>query len=119
MISDERKMARTAETAEAESMLAFSMAAPDEVRSTLGMRANRVAGGVVCTMERDPMSGFWSRALGHGFDRPLNSDVLDEILENFREGGVAVGLVQTSPSRTRRTGRTCSHPGASPPGEPG
>lgn len=97
MISDEGAMARTAETAEAEFMLALSEAAPEEVRATLGMRAGRVAGGIVCTMEHDPMGGFWSKALGHGFDRPIDGDVLDEILEAFREGGIAVGAVQTSP----------------------
>jgi GNAT superfamily N-acetyltransferase len=97
LTSDERTMAQIAESAEAEFMLALYNAAPEHVKSSLGMKASRVAGGVVCTMEHDPTGGVWSRALGHGFDRPLDNDVLDEILRAFREGRVASGVVQPSP----------------------
>lgn len=97
MTPDRHDMAQIAESAEAECMFALSHAATAQVRAGLGMSASRVAGGVVCTMRLARSGGFWSKALGHGFDRPLNDEALEQILDAFRGGGVAVGAVQCSP----------------------
>ncbi|MEA2461573.1 MAG: hypothetical protein QOH90_1750, partial [Actinomycetota bacterium] len=79
-MTDLAERARLAERAEAEFVLSMAQAAPEDARKELGMRDARISDGIVIAMEHDPTGGFWNRALGFGFDRPFERDVLHDVI---------------------------------------
>ncbi|MBT0771642.1 hypothetical protein KIH74_22070 [Kineosporia sp. J2-2] len=78
------------ESAEAEFMYQYALAAPE----TLGVSARRLAGGVVMHMRNDPMS-YWSKALG--FDQDVTPGLLDEILGFYAGCGATSAVLQFTP----------------------
>lgn len=94
---DEREAMRAAEMAEAACLEAMYAGATQSVSDELGMSHRRIGGGAVCLMARDPLHGFWNRAIGLGVDEPLTEDVVDEVLEFAREGGAPLLVVPVAP----------------------
>jgi GNAT superfamily N-acetyltransferase len=88
---------RVAEPAEAGYMEAMGVSAPPEVRAALGMAHDRVGGGVVLVMTRDPTGGYWSKALGFGVEEPFTADVVHEVLEVYRAHDAPVATLQVAP----------------------
>jgi hypothetical protein len=86
-----------AEGAEAEFMYRYESSAPPSVRAELGIATTRIGGGVALSMREDPMS-FWSKALGFGFDEPITSELVDRVLNFYREEGRQGAALQLAPS---------------------
>lgn len=96
-MTDALERAGLAEAAEAEFVLSMAQSAPADVRSELGMRETRLAGGVLTAMRQDPTGGFWNRALGFGFNEPFDSAALAEVLAFYRDMGAPAATLQLSP----------------------
>ncbi|GAA4724108.1 hypothetical protein GCM10025782_22620 [Pedococcus ginsenosidimutans] len=86
-----------AETAEAEFMFALESGAPSEVKKALGISTTRVAGGVALAMRDDPAGGYWNKALGLGVTEPVTAQVLDTVLDFYRDSGSGVACIQVAP----------------------
>jgi GNAT superfamily N-acetyltransferase len=91
LITDIR--AALAEGSEAEALYDFETGAPAAVRSSLGITAVRLGGGVVLSVREDP-TDFWSKALGFGFEEPVTADLVREICDFYREQGTSAANVQ-------------------------
>ena len=87
-----------AETAEAEFMLALHDGAPAEARTTLGMRSERVAGGVAVVMAGDPTGGYWNKALGFGVTEPVTEDLVTHLVDLYASAGAPALCLQLAPS---------------------
>jgi len=68
-------------------------AATDEDRERLGLRARDVAGGFVMAADRED-SLLQNRALGLGLEESLSDDVVQEVVDHYRDGppGFAINL---------------------------
>lgn len=112
-----------AEAIEAEFLFQFETGAPAATRDELGINTTRIGGGVVLSMRDDP-TGFWSKALGFGFDQPVTADLIAEVIEFFRANRDPRATIQIAPSALpanwdeiaakhdlRPTGRTRKHVG--------
>ena len=84
------------ERSEAEAMHLWLSGLPEPQRSTLRTSAVRLAGGVVCTMANDPVN-YWSKALGFGFESPVDARLVREVVEVFRARGVREATIQIAP----------------------
>ncbi|MEU7745436.1 hypothetical protein [Nonomuraea sp. NPDC049158] len=80
-----------AELAEAEMMYQLESAAPAAARDAQGVECVRLAGGVVPAMRDDP-TGYWSKALGFGFDEPVTEKLIGEICEFYRSRSVPAAV---------------------------
>ncbi|MFI5735360.1 GNAT family N-acetyltransferase [Kribbella sp. NPDC051587] len=58
---------------------------PRAVVQSLGISGQRIGKGVVVVLSNDSID-FWSRAYGFGFDRPIDSALIGEILDVARAG---------------------------------
>ncbi|GIF23660.1 GNAT superfamily N-acetyltransferase [Actinoplanes tereljensis] len=81
-------------TIEADFMYDYETRMPEAARDRLGVRSARIGRGVALAMVHDP-STYWSKALGFGFD--LAPEVLDEVLEFYRESGAERAVIQLTP----------------------
>jgi GNAT superfamily N-acetyltransferase len=70
------------ERAEGEMIWALTQSTP-QVLAALGISGQRIGKGVVVVMSNDSID-YWSRASGFGFDRPIDSALIGEILETAR-----------------------------------
>jgi len=85
------------EQVEAEWMYRVEGGAPAHVRAALGMSSTRLGGGVVLGMRHDP-TGYWNKALGFGFEAPVDSDLVGQICEFYRSLGAPSAVLQFAPS---------------------
>ncbi|WP_256069843.1 MULTISPECIES: GNAT family N-acetyltransferase [unclassified Streptomyces] len=56
-----------------------------------------MGGGVAVSMRRDP-TGFWSKALGMGFDEPVTADLIEEVCAFYRAQETPSAVLQLAPS---------------------
>jgi GNAT superfamily N-acetyltransferase len=94
---DERKLSELAERVEAEYMAAMFELAPAEVREALGMEYVRVGGGVATAMANDPTGAFWSRAVGFGWSRPIDDEMVELVRSLNLRHRVGQAWFQVSP----------------------
>ncbi|MEU8183653.1 hypothetical protein AB0B85_09755 [Micromonospora sp. NPDC049044] len=87
-----------AELAEAEFMFRYESGAPADVRDALGIRTARMGGGVVLSMRHDP-TGYWSKALGFGFDEPVTGELIAQVCDFYRAEGTPKAVIQIAPDR--------------------
>lgn len=87
-----------AETAEAEFMLALHDGAPTEAKAALGMRSERVAGGVAVVMAGDPTGGYWNKALGFGVTEPVTEDLVAHLVDLYATAGAPAMCLQVAPA---------------------
>lgn len=87
-----------AETAEAEFMIALHDSAPTEAKAALGMRSERVAGGVAVVMAGDPTGGYWNKALGFGVTEPVSEDLVAHLVDLYASAGAPALCLQVAPS---------------------
>ncbi|MFB6720733.1 GNAT family N-acetyltransferase [Kribbella sp. NPDC056345] len=73
------------ERAEGEMMWALTQTPPGVVEA-LGISGHRIGKGIVVVVSNDSID-YWSRASGFGFDRPIDSALIGEILEVARAAG--------------------------------
>ena len=85
------------ERVEAEWMYRVQRNAPEEVGAALGMASIRLDGGVVTAMRCDPTS-YWSKALGFGFDGPVDHALVSKIAEFYLDHAVPSAVLQFAPS---------------------
>ena len=90
------QLSELVERSEAEALFLWLSGLPEPQRTTLGTSAVRLAGGVVCSMANDPVS-YWSKALGFGFESPVDGDLVRSVVGVFRERGVAGATIQIAP----------------------
>jgi GNAT superfamily N-acetyltransferase len=87
----------TAELSEAEAHFDVVVGAPEHVRAALGIAGVRVGGGVAVSIRRDP-TGFWSKALGFGFDTPVTAELVEEVRDFYRAQQLPIATLQLAPS---------------------
>lgn len=90
-------LTRLQETTEAEFMHAYETATSAETQARLGTTWRRLGGGVALAMRNDP-TGYWSKALGLGFDGPVTRELVDDVLDFYRSADVASATLQLAPS---------------------
>jgi len=76
------------ERAEGEMIWTLTQSPPDVV-TALGISGQRIGDGVAVVVSNDSVD-FWSRAHGFGFDRPIDSGLIGEVLEVARAGQAGV-----------------------------
>jgi GNAT superfamily N-acetyltransferase len=84
------------EQAEAETYADFEAAAPAATRAVLGTRQLRIGGGIALAMPHDP-SGFWSKTLGLGFSEPVTAELLERVIDFYREQGMSAMTLPLAP----------------------
>lgn len=90
------ELTRLVELAEVNAMHAMYAAAPSAIAHSLGLRAVRV--GSACAMMAQRLDMFlFNRLLGLGADEPATERVLDSLLDEFRQAGVAKFGIPLSP----------------------
>ncbi|MFE3269618.1 alpha/beta fold hydrolase [Streptomyces sp. NPDC059215] len=85
------------EKTEAEEMYEYEAGVAEPARSTWGLAATRLGGGVVLAMRDDP-SNYWNKALGFGFDEPVTLDLMEQVIAFYRERDVPRATIQLAPS---------------------
>jgi GNAT superfamily N-acetyltransferase len=85
------------EHTEADYFRRFLAGASDAARAELGISTTLVGGGAATAMRSDP-SGYWSKAIGLGFDVAIDSAVVAEVIGFFRAAGRDSGLIALAPS---------------------
>ena len=83
-----------AERVEAEMMYQYMSQASDEAKRGFGIETTRIEGGVVVSARLDPYE-YWSRALG--FTEPISRDLVDSVIEFYREQSTPTALLQFAP----------------------
>jgi GNAT superfamily N-acetyltransferase len=95
-MSEERFFAE-AERVEAEFMHAYVSSAAQPVTSELGIATVRIGGGVALSMRHD-LTGYWSKALGFGFDEPVTEELIERVLAFYRAERTPGAVLQIAPS---------------------
>ncbi|MEU6341579.1 GNAT family N-acetyltransferase [Streptomyces sp. NPDC046977] len=86
-----------AEQSEAEALFRFETAAPEPIRTALGLNATRIGGGVVLSMRNDP-TRYWSKALGFGVTGPVTAGLIREVCDFYRAEGTPQAVLQIAPA---------------------
>jgi GNAT superfamily N-acetyltransferase len=116
-ITSEDFSAARAELVEAEFMYQYVSSMPAGPGAVLGCATARIGGGVALSIRDDP-TGYWSKALGLGFDEPVTGELIDRILDFYRQQGDRTAVLQIAPSALPpdweqiRTGRDLQPSGA-------
>ena len=84
-----------AERTEAIAMERFNAETDPETRAALGMETRRIGTGVLTLVHRDPMGGFWNKALG--FTEPVTDELLAEVVHAVELSAVAALAIQVQP----------------------
>src|SRR6476620_7081692 len=84
-----------AERTEAIAMERFNAETDPGTRRLLGMDVRHVGTGALTFVHRDPMGGYWNKALG--FTEPLTDDRLAEVVHAAQLSGVPALAVQVQP----------------------
>ncbi|KRF45013.1 GCN5 family acetyltransferase [Terrabacter sp. Soil811] len=87
-----------AETAEAEFMIALHDGAPAEAKAALGMRSERLAGGVAVVTANDPTGGYWNKALGFGVTEPVTDSLVAHLVDLYASAGAPALCLQVAPA---------------------
>jgi hypothetical protein len=103
-----------AEGAEAEFMYQYVSMAPPSVRSKLAVDTTRIGGGVVLSLRND-VTGYWSKALGFGFDEPVTHDLIASVVEYHRTRTTLGAVIQIAPPCCLGTGKPSVEPSLSSP----
>ncbi|MET8157690.1 GNAT family N-acetyltransferase [Sphaerisporangium sp. NPDC005289] len=85
------------EAAEAEFMYQYEVGTPADASATLHVATARIGGGVVLSMRGD-RSGYWSKALGFGFEEPVTDELIGRVLDFYRGEGAGRAVLQIAPS---------------------
>lgn len=85
------------EQAEADYFRRFLAGAPARSRARLGIWTTRIGDGMGAAMRNDP-SGYWTKAMGFGFDVPVNQELVAETIRFFRAAGRRSGLIAIAPA---------------------
>ncbi len=93
--SGHREWSDLAELTEAAVMERFILDTDAATRAELGMDSRRVGGGVLTTVRRDPMGGYWNKALG--FTEPVDAQVLADVVHQVQLSGAPALAVQVQP----------------------
>jgi hypothetical protein len=81
------------EAAEAEFIYQYEAMAAPPTKTDLGIAATRIGGGVALSMGND-VTGYWSKALGFGFNQPVTSELIGQVVEFYRgEHSAGAGAV--------------------------
>jgi hypothetical protein len=86
-----------AEQVEAEWMYRVQRNAPEDVGAALGMASTRLDEGVVMAMRFDP-TNYWSKALGFGFDVPVDHALVSKIAKFYMDHAIHSAVLQFAPS---------------------
>jgi len=84
-----------AERTEAIVMKRFNEETEPETRTLLGMDTRRIGTGVLTFVHRDPMGGFFNKALG--FTWPVTDERLTEVVREVELSGVPALAIQVQP----------------------
>jgi len=84
------------ESSEAEAMFLMLANVAEPHRSALGTSAVRFSGGVVLSMAHDPVN-YWSKALGFGFESPIDAHLVQRIVDTFLAAGVTSAIIPLAP----------------------
>ncbi|MDG4810728.1 hypothetical protein O7634_28570 [Micromonospora sp. WMMD1120] len=87
-----------AETVECEFMHSYESRTPPPAYTDLGIATTRVGGGVALAMRNDPSGGYWNKALGFGTTEPFTVEILDRVLDFYRDQGVDQAVLQLVPA---------------------
>ncbi|MBM0275283.1 hypothetical protein [Micromonospora tarensis] len=87
-----------AEAVECEFMHSYESRTPAPAYTDLGIATTRIGGGVALAMRNDPSGGYWNKALGFGTTEPFTVQVLDRVLDFYRDQGVHQAVLQLVPS---------------------
>ena len=85
-----------AERTEAAVMRRFNEQTDPGTRERLGMSTATVGDGVLVTVARDPMGGYWNKALG--FVDPVTDELVEEVVVRARAAGVPALGLQVQPA---------------------
>jgi GNAT superfamily N-acetyltransferase len=88
---------RLLEQSEAEYFRRFLANPPEAARTAVGLHVERLGGGMVSAMGADP-TGYWTKAVGIGFDTPVDDALVTEIVRVFRSAGKQSGALAIAPS---------------------
>lgn len=86
-----------ADRVEAEAFFDFVSAADDVTRAALGVATTRVDGAAVIVIRNDS-TGFWTRALGLGYEQPITAATIDRIAGYFALQGRDRGTLVIDPN---------------------
>jgi GNAT superfamily N-acetyltransferase len=95
-MSEERFFA-DAERIEAEFMHRYVSSGAQSVNSELGIATLRIGGGVALSMRHD-LTGYWSKALGFGFEEPITKELIGRVLAFYRAERTPGAVIQIAPS---------------------
>jgi hypothetical protein len=84
------------ELAEAEEMYEFESLVAGEERTALGMASVRLHGGVCLSVGNDP-DGYWSKALGFGFEAPVTTSLVSDVLDFYAAHQSRMAVFQFAP----------------------
>ncbi|MBF9131352.1 GNAT family N-acetyltransferase [Plantactinospora sp. S1510] len=90
-------LTRIGARAEAELFYQFGAVAPASAAEALGITVGRIGDGVVLSVRRDPMGGFWNKAIGFGLTEPVTDRLVTEILDFHRRHGSPSAQLQITP----------------------
>lgn len=93
----ENQVSGWAETAEAEFMFQYEIAASAPTQAALGIAAVRIGGGVALSMRND-VTGYWSKALGFGVTEPVTDQLIDRVIDFYRTERSPGAVIQIAPS---------------------
>jgi GNAT superfamily N-acetyltransferase len=93
----EEPLSADAERVEAEFMHTYLSSAAQPVKSELGIATLRIAGGVALSMRHD-VTGYWSKALGFGFEEPVTQELVERVLGFYRAERTPGAVIQIAPS---------------------
>ncbi|MGW9027884.1 GNAT family N-acetyltransferase [Streptomyces sp. NPDC055722] len=85
------------EQAEAEEMSEFQSLVVGQERTALGMASVRLHGGVCMSVGDDP-DEYWNKALGFGFEAPVTTSLVSDVLEFYATHQSRVAVLQFAPS---------------------
>ena len=97
-MSANREWSDLAERTEAAAMRRIVDDQSPEVQERLAMSSHRAGDGVHVVVVRDPMWGYWNKALG--FCEPVTEDLVSEVVGRGREQGVGALALQLQPRVT-------------------
>ncbi|MGS2640888.1 GNAT family N-acetyltransferase [Streptosporangium sp. G12] len=90
------RLTALAEGVEAEFMYQYESSAPPPAASLLGITTARIGGGVALSMRHD-VTGYWSKALGFGFEEPITRDLVDRVVDFYRAEDSKGAVIQIAP----------------------
>lgn len=93
----DRRDAQLLEQGEAEYFRRFLGGAPESVRVERGISTEQFEGGMAAAMRVDP-SGYWTKAMGFGFESPVDEPLVAEIVRFFVAAGKEAGIIALAPA---------------------